>query len=52
MQAEEMAKKTEEFQKFMEMYKNPFFMALMTLFEILPVGILVALISAFLLRKK
>ena len=52
MQAEEMAKKTEEFQKFMEMYKNPFFMALMTLFEILPVGILVALISAFLLKKK
>jgi len=52
MQAEEIAKKTAEFQKNAELYKNPFVMAVFTLFEILPVGILVALISAFLLKKK
>ena len=52
MQAEEIANKTAEFQKNAELYQNPFVMALFTLIEILPVGLLVALISAFLLKKK
>ena len=52
MSAEELAKKSAEFQKNMEMYKNPFLMALLSIFEILPVGLLVALISALILRKK
>ncbi len=35
-----------------EMYKNPFLRFTMTLVEIFPVGILIALVSAAILRKK
>jgi len=52
MSAEDLARKTAAFEKNMEMYDNPFFMAIMTIFEILPVGLIVALISAFILKKK
>lgn len=52
MNAEDVARKTAEYEKNMELYKNPFVMALMTLFEILPVGFIVAVISAFILKKK
>ena len=38
--------------EFMVMYKNPFFNALMTYMEILPVGLIVSLISATILKKK
>ena len=35
-----------------KMYKNPFFKALITYAEILPVGLLISLISAVVLKKK
>jgi hypothetical protein len=36
----------------LEMYKNPVIMAGITLMEILPVGLLITLISSFILKKK
>ena len=48
----ELAKQTAEMAQFNKMYKNPFFNALITYMEILPVGLIVSLISAFLLKKK
>ena len=37
---------------FAVMYKNPFFNALMTYMEILPVGLLVTLLSSLILKRK
>ncbi len=48
----EIANKTAEMARFSEMYKNPFFNALLTYSEILPVGLLVSLISAWTLKRK
>jgi hypothetical protein len=50
--AEVIAKKAREMEDFSRMYKNPFFNALITYSEIVPVGLLVSLISAFILKKK
>jgi len=50
--AAEIAKQTAEMAKFSAMYKNPFFNALLTYSEILPVGLLVSLISALILKRK
>jgi hypothetical protein len=44
--------KTKEMANFKEMYKNPLFVVLITYSEILPVGLVVALISALILKKK
>jgi amino acid transporter len=43
---------TEQMKKSKEMYDNPFFNAVMTFIEPFPVGLVMTLISALLLRKK
>lgn len=46
------AKQDAEMQDFMVMYRNPLFKAAMTYMEILPMGILFALITAIVMRRK
>ena len=49
---EELSSKTREMANFKEMYKNPFFAILISYMEVLPLGLVVALVSALLLKKK
>ena len=49
---EELNLMTQENQKFMEMYKNPFIRFAFTMMEAFPVGLLITLISALVLRRK
>lgn len=49
---EDLAEKTKEMQNFKEMYENPFFVVLVTYAEVLPIGLVVALISSLVLKKK
>jgi len=48
----EIDKQTKEMANFAVMLKNPFFMAMMTYAEILPVGLIVTLISSLILKRK
>lgn len=48
----EIAGQTAKMASMGEMYKNPVFVILLTYVEILPVGLLVSLISAWVLKKK
>ena len=48
----EMATKTKEMAMYTDMYKNPLFVILLTYAEILPVGLIVSLISALILKRK
>lgn len=48
----EIDKQTKEMADFAKMFKNPFFNAMMTYVEILPVGLIVTLISSFILKRK
>lgn len=48
----EIDKQTKEMAEFAPLFKNPFFMAMMTYLEILPVGLIVTLISSFILKRK
>jgi hypothetical protein len=48
----EIDKQTKEMASFARMYKNPFFNAMMTYAEILPVGLIVTLISSLILKRK
>lgn len=50
--AEELATKTKEMADFKEMYKNPFFAILITYMEVLPLGLIVALVSSLILQRK
>ena len=48
----EIDKETKEMANFVRMFKNPFFNAMMTYIEILPVGLIVTLISSLILKRK
>ena len=48
----EIDKQTKEMADFATKYKNPFFNAMMTYVEILPVGLIVTLISSLILKRK
>jgi Protein of unknown function (DUF4199) len=50
--ATELAQQTQEMAEMREWIKNPIFLVLMTYMEILPVGLIVALLSALVLRRK
>jgi hypothetical protein len=50
--AAEIAAKTAEMNTYKEMYKNPLMIILFTYLEILPVGLLVTIISALILKRK
>ena len=50
--AAEISRQTAQMESFKTMYKNPFFNILLTYSEILPVGLAVSVICAFVLRKK
>lgn len=50
--AADIDKQTKEMADFVKMYKNPLFVILMTYVEILPVGLVVTLISALILKRK
>ena len=48
----EIDKQTKEMANFCRMFKNPFFNAMMTYVEILPVGVIATLISSLILKRK
>lgn len=49
---EEIDKQVANMERYKEMYKNPFFKMGITFMEIFPVGLIVALITAIVLRRK
>ncbi|KOS04741.1 hypothetical protein AM493_00770 [Flavobacterium akiainvivens] len=50
--AEKLAKATAEMNQFVADYKKPWYVIVMTYTEILPIGIIVSLISALILKRK
>jgi hypothetical protein len=48
----EIAKQNKEMASFSTMYKNPFFNAMMTYAEIIPVGLIITIISSLVLKRK
>ncbi|MEO5996098.1 MAG: DUF4199 domain-containing protein [Chitinophagaceae bacterium] len=48
----EINKQVSEIAKYKELYKNPLFVVLLTFAEILPIGLIVSLICALLLKRK
>lgn len=49
---EDLPAKTKEMADFKELYKNPLFVILITFSEVLPIGLVVALVSALILKRK
>ena len=49
---EQLAAKTVQMENFREMYKNPLFVIATTFMEVLPIGLVVALVSALILKRK
>lgn len=50
--ADEITRQTRQMEQYKEMYKSPIGVILLTYMEVLPVGLLVALISALILKRK
>lgn len=50
--AAELAELTDKMAKYKEMYKYPIMVVLLTYMEVLPLGLLVSLIAAFILKRK
>ncbi len=50
--AAELAEKAEEMKSFNKMYENPLFVVLISYFEVLPIGLVVAFVSSLILKKK
>lgn len=50
--ASDLPTKAAEMENFKEMYNNPLFVILITYSEVLPIGIVVALVSSLILKKK
>ena len=50
--AAELARKSEEMASFKELYKNPVMVVLITYAEVFPLGLVIALVSALLLKRK
>ena len=48
----ELSAKSEQIEQFKKMYSNPLFVILITYSEVFPVGLIVALISALILKRK
>jgi hypothetical protein len=50
--SEEVAAKTSEMAEYGALYKNPVWIVLLTYMEVLPIGLVVAAISGFALKKR
>ncbi|HMP98823.1 MAG TPA: DUF4199 domain-containing protein [Cyclobacteriaceae bacterium] len=48
----ELADKTKEMETYSKMYENPLFVILLTYAEVIPIGLVVSLVSALILKKK